>query len=267
MTISYHTTIGSESYSLLYEISLSYWTTSCQGENMRNKSLEILFEDQHIIVVKKPAGIATQNNRPGAPDLESLIKNYLYRKQKNTTGAKSEPYLAVIHRLDQPVGGILVFAKTPLAAKNLNQQLANNGFQKHYKALLLHQPPKSQATLTNYMVKNRQDNTSSICNEDTKDAKKAILHYQICSPITPSHQLLFSECNIDNYEELTLVDICLETGRHHQIRVQMAAMGCPIYGDSKYGTIQPGSWKNIALCAYKLEFAHPVTQAFMHFEL
>lgn len=234
---------------------------------MSRHSLEILWEDPHIIVVKKPAGIATQNNRPGAPDLESLIKNHLYKESKRTTGQKKEPYLAVIHRLDQPVSGILVFAKTPAAAKSLSAQLATHGFGKHYKALLLHCPDPAMDTLTDYMVKDNHSNSSFICTAHTPGAKKAVLHYKAYPLITDLDKQLFEPCRINNYDSLTLVSIQLETGRHHQIRVQMAHLGCPIYGDSKYGMVSPGTWKNVALCAYKLILNHPFSGKHMEFSL
>lgn len=234
---------------------------------MRKNALEIILEDPYIIVVKKPAGIATQNSRPGTPDMESLIKNYLYKKTRSSIQPKTEPYLAVIHRLDQPVSGILVFAKTPAAAKDLNSQITSSGFGKYYKALLVHAPIQPEGTLTDYMKKNSKSNTSSICTRDTPGGKKAILHYKVCPNSSKEDQALFQECKIADYTSLTLVTIHLETGRHHQIRVQMAHMGCPIYGDSKYGTVDKGTWKNIALCAYQLSFHHPVTKELLEFRL
>lgn len=221
----------------------------------------ILFEDQDILVCIKPEKTAVQNSKPGVPDMVSLLKNYLH-KNAPTNG---EPYLGLIHRLDQPVAGILVFAKTPRAAKELNRQLQSGGFGKYYLALLTKAPAASQATLTDYMVKDNRSNTSRICSENTPGAKKAVLHYEII-PHTEGYSFL-STFSV----ELPLARICLDTGRHHQIRVQMAHMGCPIVGDRKY---HPSSaeaadteYRTLALWAYRLTFTHPFTKKKMDFRL
>ena len=211
-------------------------------------NLRIIFEDEHIIVCYKPSGIPTQTAKLGAVDMVSLLKNYLYKNQKE----KKEPYVAVIHRLDQPVEGLLVFAKTPFAAKELNKGMQNGfGFGKYYKAVLCGVPTEKTGMLENYLVKDGKTNTSRVCTATEKDAKKAVLEYEVLN---------------DN-----LVRIKLHTGRHHQIRVQMANIGCPIWGDTKYGVDKDStnvdkSWKQIALCAYKLEFTHPKTKKKMEFE-
>lgn len=216
---------------------------------MNQSTLNILYEDTHIIVCHKPSGTATQSKRIGAPDMVSIIKNHLFQQAPE----KGEPYLAVIHRLDQPVRGILVFAKTPFAAKELNKQLTTQGFGKYYRALVNGTPEKPEATLENYMVKDARTNTSRICSKDTKDAKLARLHYQV----------------VKNTPSQTELDIHLDTGRHHQIRVQLANLGCPIVGDTKYNpdASQNQGWQQICLCAYKLDFIHPKTHKKMHFEL
>lgn len=210
-------------------------------------NLRILHEDEHVIVCYKPAGIATQTAKMGSQDMESLLKNYLYKKEKKM------PYLAVIHRLDQPVEGILVFAKTPFAAKELNKGLQGAGFGKYYKAVLCGEPKEKKATLEDYLVKDGKTNTSRVATKDEKEAKKAVLSYEV----------------LKQKADKTLVQVKLETGRHHQIRVQMANMGCPIWGDTKYNTSEnvDKSWKNIALCAYHLEFVHPKTKKKMVFEI
>lgn len=209
-------------------------------------NLRILFEDTHIIVCYKPSGIATQTSRIGSPDMVSLLKNYLHKK--------NEPYLAVIHRLDQPVEGILVFAKTPFAAKELNRQMQANGFGKFYKAVLCGKPEKPEGTLENYMVKDGRTNTSRVCSKEETGAKRAVLSYRICDEIT-----------VDG-ENYPVAEIRLQTGRHHQIRVQMAHMGCPLLGDVKYNP-KESSVRQIALCAYRLEFIHPKTKKRMQFEI
>lgn len=210
----------------------------------------ILYEDEYLVVCYKPAKIATQTSRMGTQDMVSLLKNYLYRKMKD----KKEPYLAVIHRLDQPVEGILVFAKTPFAAKELSRQLQQKGFGKEYRALVCGCPEKKSGTLTDYMVKEKKTNLSRICKETEPEAKRAVLHYEVTEEYEDGRALLY---------------IRPETGRHHQIRVQMANMGCPIWGDSKYNpdANRENKWEQIALCAYRLKFTHPKTKKEMVFEL
>ncbi|MFI3173298.1 MAG: RluA family pseudouridine synthase [Eubacteriales bacterium] len=227
-----------------------------------NSKLQILFEDAHIIVCKKPAGIATQSKSTRGLDMESLIKRHIYQTSK----IKQEPYLAVIHRLDQPVSGVLVFAKTPAAAKSLNQQLTSHGFGKHYIALLTKTPPPEYEgkPLINYLKKNNQTNSSHVSEKNDPLSKKAILQYTILSNPTSMEWSLFTHCEIPEAETVVPVAITLDTGRHHQIRVQMAHLGCPIWGDSKYGSTAE-SWTNIALCAYRLAFHHPATKKRLEF--
>ena len=207
---------------------------------------DILYEDDQVIVCYKPAGVPTQTSKLGEQDMVSLLKNHL-----------KGGYVAVIHRLDQPVEGVLVFAKTSAAAKELNKGLQGAGFGKYYKAVLWGVPEKKEAVLENYLVKDGRTNTSRVTTANEKDAKKAILNYEVL------------EVGKDGEKDITLVKVKLETGRHHQIRVQMANMGCPIWGDSKYNTaaIQDRRFRQIALCAYKLEFVHPKTKKKMEFEI
>ena len=138
-------------------------------------NLEILFEDNDIIVCYKPAGIPTQTSKMGEQDMVSILKNYLYKKQTD----KKEPYVAVIHRLDQPVEGLLVFAKTPFAAKELNKGLQGAGFGKYYKTVLWGVPEKASGMLEDYLIKDGRTNTSRVGNQNEKDAKKAVLSYVI----------------------------------------------------------------------------------------
>ena len=216
-------------------------------------NFKILYEDDHIIVCYKPAGIPTQTAKMGAPDMVSLLKNHIYKNQK----VKKEPYVAVIHRLDQPVEGVLVFAKTPAAAKELNKQLQSDDFGKYYKTVLWGIPSEKNATLENYLVKDGKTNTSRVCEATEKEAKKAVLSYEVLAE------------GKDNGKDVSLLKVKLGTGRHHQIRVQMSHMGCPIWGDTKYNTspIQDRRFRQVALCAYKLEFVHPKTKKKMVFEI
>lgn len=202
-------------------------------------SPEILFEDDHIIVCRKPSGIPTQSSRIGTPDMVSILKNHI----------GNHPWLAVIHRLDQPVEGILVFAKTKKAAADLNRQLTASGFGKYYLAVTENKPAATEGTLTDYLVKDGRTNMSRVCSVETQGAKKAVLHYEFCGSCQGGY----------------LIRIHLDTGRHHQIRVQMSHMGCPLVGDRKYGS--PSSTGQLMLCAYKLEFRHPVTRKQMCFEI
>lgn len=243
---------------------------------MNLSNLTIIYEDSDILVCKKPAGIAVQNARMGTPDMVSILKNYLYKSNApSSKSGKSEPYLAVIHRLDQPVEGVLVFAKTPFAAKELNREMQQGGFGKHYRALVHGVPPKESDTLEDYLVKDGRTNTSRVCTKDTKDAKLARLTYRIIPSenVADKADNKYSESETANAQLTTLLDITLDTGRHHQIRVQMAHMGCPIVGDQKYGN-QSATREHIStrsartkleLCAYQLEFHHPKTKKLLTF--
>lgn len=216
---------------------------------MREK-IKILYEDDDIIVVYKPAKIATQTNKIGEKDVESFLKHYLYKQRKT----KQAPYLGVIHRLDQPVEGLLVFAKEKTAAKELNRQLQTKGFGKEYKAVVCGELPKKNGRLHDYVIKDTQANRAFICEKNREKAKEAILEYRL----------------LEKREDGTnLVQIHLETGRFHQIRVQMANIGCPLLGDAKYNpmTENTGRWEQIALCAYRLTFQHPRTGKMMEFKI
>ncbi len=236
----------------------------------------IIYQDDAVIVVYKPAGLATQTAKVGQADLVSELKKELMR-----LGKQSAPYLGVIHRLDQPVEGLLVFAKTPGAAAELSKQLTAGSLNKKYFAVLCGQPSVKRAELVDYMIKGK-DNLAQIvspdncheeaakansrrknavgCNTGETDAREAVLQYKILEDIsTPA--------------KLALADIHIETGRFHQIRCQMAHAGLPLLGDLKYGTAESLELgrklgiRNVALCAYKLVFQHPVTKKRMSFEI
>ena len=209
--------------------------------------LNILFEDDHVFVVKKDAGIPVQAGKLRMMDLQGLIKNELYRRNRKG----GEPYLGLIHRLDQPVEGVMVFAKTPFAAGALSEQVTDGRMKKHYLALLCGKPSEDSGKLVDYLVKDGRTNTSSVVKEQNKDAKRAELNYQV----------------LKRNEETTLVEVELITGRHHQIRVQMANAGWPLYGDTKYNPQFQEVTEHVqtALCAYKLSFVHPKTKKVMEF--
>lgn len=238
----------------------------------------IIYEDPHIIICHKPAGIAVQTSRLGARDMVSLLKNHLAerrvqdrQKSRQHGRQNNELYLAVIHRLDQPVEGLLVFAKTPKAAKELNRQLTSSGFGKYYRALITGIPEPPEGTLEDYLVKDARTNTSRVCTKDTPGAKLARLHYHV------------KESHSEAQSVTSLVEIQLDTGRHHQIRVQMAHLGCPLVGDRKYGGPAAPSGQTdtavrqlaahtentgeLRLCAYCLEFRHPESGEMMRFSL
>lgn len=237
-------------------------------------TLNILYEDDYILVCVKPHGLATQSKSIRYPDMVSLIKNHLAKASSGSTKSgmcgksSDEPYLAVIHRLDQPVAGILVFAKTPAAAKDLNKQLQNQGFGKYYRALVTNTPAKEDGTLENYMVKDSRTNTSRICSAKEDGSKIARLHYNT----VPHENWLFTPAPTSEnavVQKETELEIHLDTGRHHQIRVQLAAIGCPLVGDTKYNPALANvkEWQTIRLCAYRLDFKHPITHKSMHFQL
>lgn len=226
---------------------------------MNKTNLNILYEDFHIIVCVKPHGIATQSKKIGSPDMVNLLKKHIFQQNPD----KGEPYLAVIHRLDQPVKGILVFAKTPFAAKELNKQLTSQGFGKYYLATVEGELPAEKGTLENYLVKDSRTNLSRVCDKNTPGAKLARLHYRVLN--WGQGESNWGRCNLK--KSPSQIEIQLETGRHHQIRVQFSHIGCPLVGDTKYNQaiLNEKGWQEIALCAYKLEFIHPKSKKVMHF--
>ena len=214
----------------------------------------ILYEDKDILVCHKPAGIAVQNARVGSMDMESLLKNYIAQKVPGKI-----PYLGIIHRLDQPVEGVLVFALNPKAAADLNRQMTTGKIKKVYLAITEGHAQVKSAKLVNWLKKDNRTNSSAVVTEGTVGAKKAILSYEVLKTWK-------SEEGVRDDGERNLVRIYLDTGRHHQIRVQMSGMGCPILGDVKYGGEEKERGQ-IALCASSLTFVHPKTKKQMQFEI
>jgi len=205
--------------------------------------MKILLEDKDQIAVYKPAGLATQTARLGEKDLVSEVKNYLSREKKI-----ANPYVAVINRLDQPVEGIVLFAKNEKAAAMLTVQMQNGKMQKYYFAVAYGQMEEKKGTLTDYLKKDNRSNLSSVVSKDSSMAKKAVLEYEVLA----------------TKGALQLLKIHLLTGRHHQIRVQFSHRGNPLIGDIKYGSkesIALGKEMNArtpALCACSLKWEHLV---------
>lgn len=210
---------------------------------------KIIFEDQHILVCLKPPKFPVQSDKTGDHDMQSFLYEYL----KNEKGIE-EPYIGLVHRIDRPVGGLVVFAKNPRTAAHLSKQLQNRTFKKTYFAVVEGQP--EDGTLIDYVKKRFKDNTSRVVNEEEPKAKKAILHFETQQSILEDDVLL------------SLLTIGLETGRHHQIRVQLANSGNPLWGDTKYNPNfqEKKGWHQIALFAYKIEFIHPFTKKSVSFE-
>lgn len=224
----------------------------------------ILYEDKDIIVCHKPAGIATQTARVGQQDMVSEIARYLADQEKrylSTTGNKTSgrsPYVGVIHRLDQPVEGILVFARNQAAAAGLSRQITEERMEKDYYALVCGQDIPVRGELVNYLLKDGRTNLSRVVSAESKGAKEARLRFWTLR----CQQMELAEgkaCSV------ALVRIRLQTGRHHQIRVQMAAAGYSLLGDRKYAdetaiyVSERMGIREIALCAGRLAFMHPVT--------
>lgn len=211
------------------------------------QKLNVIYEDNHIIVVEKPVNIPSQGDKTGDIDMLTLVKRYIKEKY-NKLG---EVYLGLVHRLDRPVGGVMVFAKTSKAAARLSEQVRNKDFKKKYLVIVDGKFEKNKGTLEDYLLKNEKTNTSKVVKEGTKNAKLAMLDYEV---------LKYNE-----EINLSVVKVNLHTGRHHQIRVQMANAGHSICGDQKYGT--RGRGKQICLWAYELTILHPITKEEMTFKV
>ena len=213
---------------------------------------KIIYEDAQLLIVHKPAGLATQTSRVGQEDVVSELKKYLSGK------GKGAPYLGVVHRLDQPVEGLLAFAKTREAAAALTKQLAQGSLHKEYHALVCAEHLPEEGRLENYLVK--EDNRARVADEREPDAKKAVLCYR-----------LLREREQPGVGLLGLYEISLETGRFHQIRVQMSHAGLPLAADWKYGdqrsekAARQLGLKNAALCACRIALVHPVNRKKLDF--
>lgn len=219
---------------------------------------EILYEDGQILVVRKPAGQDSQDGRGFSMDLSSELKNYLARKEGGV------PYLGIVHRLDRPVAGVMVFAKTKKAAASLSRQVLSGEMNKQYYALLCGLPGTgSGGVLMHYLVQDRRYNTSAVTDSGAEGAKRA----ELCYEIVPADIFHGFDALTEDFTGLYLAKVTLKTGRHHQIRVQFAAEGAPLWGDDKYNPNFERKKGALGLCAYRLTFLHPATREKMEFEI
>ena len=211
------------------------------------QKLNVVYEDNHIIVVEKPVNIPSQGDKTGDIDMLTIVKDYIKEKY-NKPG---EVYLGLVHRLDRPVGGVMVFAKTSKAASRLSEQVRVKDFKKKYLVIVDGKMPKDKDTLEDYLLKNERLNMSKVVDKETKNSKLAKLDYEVIK--------------YDKELDLSVLKIYLHTGRHHQIRVQLSNLGHSIYADQKYGT--RGRGKQICLWAYELSIFHPTTKEEMTFKV
>ena len=210
------------------------------------EDLKVIYEDNHIIVVEKPVNIPSQGDKTGDVDMLTIIKEYLKEKYNKPGNV----YLGLIHRLDRPVGGVMVFAKTSKAAARLSEQVRDKVFKKKYLVIVNGKFDKETGVLSDYLLKNERKNMSRVVPEGTKNSKYAELDYEILK--------------YDAELNLSVLKINLHTGRHHQIRVQLSSRNHSIYGDQKYGG--RGHGKQICLWAYELTINHPITKEEMTFK-
>lgn len=202
--------------------------------------MQVLYEDNHIIIVSKRSGEIVQGDKTGDRTLADDVKAYIKEKYAKPGNV----FVGVTHRLDRPVSGIVVFAKTSKALSRLNDMFRNGDVHKTYWAITKNMPPKEEDTLTDWLTRNEKQNKSYVCKSEKTGAKKAVLHYKVIG-------------HSDNY---TLIEVVLMTGRHHQIRCQLANIGCQIKGDLKYGAKRSNADGSISLLARKVEFTHPVSK-------
>lgn len=208
------------------------------------EQIQIIYEDEAVVVCHKLPGIPVQTPKVGQQDMVSLLRNYYTRKKENNQ-------IFIVHRLDQPVEGVMVFARTKEAAANLSRQVQERQMDKQYLAVVEGKWKEKSGVLENYLLRDGRTNTSKVVPEGTKGAKRARLTYKVEREM----------------EENSLVKVQLETGRHHQIRVQMAYAGHPLAGDKKYNPNCTTGYQPVGLCSVKTAFVHPVTGKQMEFEV
>ncbi|MCH4016953.1 MAG: RNA pseudouridine synthase [Prevotella sp.] len=199
-----------------------------------------VYEDNHIIIVSKKSGEIVQGDKTGDIPLSETVKTYLKDKYKK----EGNVFLGVVHRLDRPVSGLVVFAKTSKALSRLNMMFSKGEVHKTYWAITQKEPEIPEQTLTNWIVRNEKQNKSYVYDHEVPNSKKAVLRYKV----------------IGHSDRYCLLEVILMTGRHHQIRCQLAHIGCPIKGDLKYGAKRSNPGGGIDLLAHQIEFIHPVSQ-------
>ena len=210
------------------------------------QNLRVIFEDNQIIVVEKQPNIPSQADKTEDIDMLTIVKQYIKEKYNKPGNV----YLGLVHRLDRPVGGVMIFAKTSKSAARLSGQVREKIFKKKYLAVVDGKFDNNKGTLEDYLYKDERNNISKVVSKEKKNAKLAKLDYEV---------LAYNEV-----KNLSLLKINLHTGRHHQIRVQLSHAGHSIFGDQKYGT--RGQGKQIALWAYELTIEHPITKQEMTFK-
>lgn len=209
------------------------------------EKLTVLYEDNHCIVVVKPQNVPSQEDASGDKDMLTIVKEYVKEKYNK----EGEAFVGLVHRLDRPTGGIMVFAKTSKGASRLSQQIKDGQMQKTYYAVTTKTPQLKQDTLCHFLKKDEKNNIVKIVPRGEKGVKEAKLSYKV----------------LQTDEEMALVEVKLITGRSHQIRVQFAGINCPLVGDNKYGKDKASASTNLGLWAGRLEFMHPITKQKMVF--
>jgi 23S rRNA pseudouridine1911/1915/1917 synthase len=202
--------------------------------------MQVVYEDNHVIIVAKQSGEIVQGDKTGDTPLSDIVKQYIKEKYQKP----GEVFLGVVHRLDRPVGGLVVFARTSKALSRLNRMFAEGEVHKTYWAIVKNTPREPEGTLTHWLVRNEQQNKSYAYDHEVPRSKRAVLKYRVIG-------------HSDNY---SLLEVNLMTGRHHQIRCQLAKMGCPIRGDLKYGAPRSNPDGSISLLSRRVEFIHPVSK-------
>jgi len=208
--------------------------------------MTVIYEDNHIIVVNKSSSEIVQGDKTGDTPLSETVKQYLKEKYNKPGNV----FLGVVHRLDRPVSGIVLFARTSKALPRLNEMFKNSEVKKTYWAIVKNCPKEPEGELVHYLVRNEKQNKSYAYDKEVKDSKKAILDYKL----------------IGHSQNYYLLEVHLHTGRHHQIRCQLAKMGCPIKGDLKYGSPRSNPDGSICLHSRKISFVHPVSKELIELE-
>lgn len=207
--------------------------------------VKVIYEDNHLLVVEKPVNILSQGDDTNDKDMVNLLKQYIKEKYNKPGNV----FIGLVHRLDRPVGGVMVFAKTSKAASRLSEQIRNKTFKKTYRAVIHGTMDKEESILKDYLYKNKKTNMVSVVNKNHKEAKNAELSYK----------------TLDTKNGLSLVEIDLKTGRPHQIRVQFSSRKHPLFGDQRYGQDVNKVGQQISLWSYKIEIQHPTTKEKMEF--